>query len=149
MLHCNHVACGEAEGQMDEARDEGPGGGETPAADAPDWDDLAKRYVDLWQQHITALSADPGLADQFARLMQGMVAHGAPGGANPLMANPLMAPMMGATFGAGGDGAATAWPPAAGNASGERERRVDELERRLADVEARLDRLAGADKDGD
>lgn len=122
-----------------------------PASDVPDWDDLAKRYVDLWQQHVTALSADQELAAQFARLMQGMAAQGAPGAANPLLANPMFAQMFGPMFGGGGDGQSN--PPAgataAGDASGERDQHMVELDRRLAAIEARLDRMAGADGGGD
>ena len=123
---------------MGETRDDGSGD-EAPPAEAPDWEELAKRYLDLWQQHLTALSADPGLADQFTRMMQGMGAAAA--------ANPLMAPMLGAWSGDWRTGAA-AGAPAAGDASGERDHRLDELERRLAAVEARLDRLAGGAEDG-
>ncbi len=127
---------------MAETGDEGPGDGT-----APEWDDLAKRYVDLWQQHIAALSADPGLADEFARLMQGMAGQGAISGFNPMMANPMMAAMFGA--GAGDRRAGAVGAAAAGDASGERDDRVAELERRLAAMEARLDRLAGRDGGGD
>jgi hypothetical protein len=38
----------------------------------PDLSSLAKRYVELWQDYLTAAAADPDLADSLARLLAGM-----------------------------------------------------------------------------
>ncbi len=38
-------------------------------AEPPDLASLAKRYVDLWQDQLIAMAADPDLAKAFARLM--------------------------------------------------------------------------------
>src|SRR5216683_163073 len=35
----------------------------------PDLQALAKRYVELWQDYLTAAAADPDLADSLARLL--------------------------------------------------------------------------------
>lgn len=96
-----------------------------------DWDDLAKRYLDLWQEQLTAMGGDLQLIEQFARLAQDMAGRG--------LANPM------AGFAGMGqpDGAGEAGSTAAGDASGQRDQRLDELERRVGAVEKRLDDLAG------
>src|SRR5260370_10909983 len=38
----------------------------------PDLSSLAKRYVELWQDYLTAAAADPELADSLARLLAAM-----------------------------------------------------------------------------
>ncbi len=42
-------------------------------AEPPDFSELAKRYVDLWQDHLMAIAGDPALADSMARLFGGAV----------------------------------------------------------------------------
>src|SRR5262249_62125267 len=44
----------------------------------PDIADLAKRYVALWQDYLTATAADPDLADALARLITGLGAFASP-----------------------------------------------------------------------
>src|SRR5579883_75831 len=83
-------------------------------AEPPDLASLAKRYLDLWQEQLIAMAADPDLAESLSRLLAGLV----PPSAWP--ARP------------GGDDAAPARPTAAAAASGERGDRLDELARRLA-----------------
>src|SRR5688572_21234720 len=41
-------------------------------ADPPDFDTLARRYVDLWQEQVAAMAADPELSDLMGRLVQAM-----------------------------------------------------------------------------
>src|SRR6266550_1083634 len=41
-------------------------------SEPPDLSVLAKRYVELWQDYLTAAAADPGLADNLARLLAGL-----------------------------------------------------------------------------
>src|SRR5438132_10791066 len=41
-------------------------------AEPPDLSNLAKRYVELWQDYLTAAAADPDLADSLTRLLAGM-----------------------------------------------------------------------------
>ncbi|MGH7091551.1 MAG: hypothetical protein ACREFQ_21890 [Stellaceae bacterium] len=91
-------------------------------ADPPDYAELAKRYVDLWQDHLMAIAGDPALAESMARLFLGGAA-----------------PAMGET----GDGAfaSAARAAAAAAASPQRERGLAELARRLADLEARIGAL--------
>jgi len=38
----------------------------------PDLSSLAKRYVELWQDYLTAAAADPELADSLVRLLAGI-----------------------------------------------------------------------------
>ncbi len=109
-----------------------------------DWDDLAKRYLDLWQEQLMAMGTDPQLTEQFARMAQDMAARG--------LAGP-MAGVAGTGSGMGGDGQPDggdeAGAAAAGDASGQRDQRLDELERRIGAVEKRLDDLAaGAGRSG-
>src|SRR5882672_7978528 len=41
-------------------------------SEPPDLAALAKRYVELWQDYLTAAAADPDLADSLARLLVGL-----------------------------------------------------------------------------
>jgi hypothetical protein len=41
----------------------------TPERDPPDPAALAKRFMDLWQEQMTALAGDPALADSIARFL--------------------------------------------------------------------------------
>lgn len=38
-------------------------------SDAPDLDELAERYLDLWQDQMTALASDPEFAEAMSRLL--------------------------------------------------------------------------------
>ena len=48
--------------------------------EAPDLEDLARRYVDLWQDQMTALAADPAFAESMQKVMAalGVAASGLP-----------------------------------------------------------------------
>jgi hypothetical protein len=98
-------------------------------AESPDLAALARRYVDLWQDQLTAMAADPALAESTARLLQALVPVGWPPQQRPQDndAGIFSAPRSSATGSA-----------AAGAAPGQRDRRVDELTRRLAALEKRL-----------
>ena len=39
-----------------------------PMSDPPDMEDLARRYLDLWQSQMSALATDPQVADTLNRL---------------------------------------------------------------------------------
>jgi hypothetical protein len=90
-------------------------------AEPPDLAELAKRYVDLWQDHLMALAGDPALADSIARLFMAAAPWSAPPGNG------------GERFTAAAPGAA-----AVAAATLERDRRMAELARRLAALEERL-----------
>src|SRR6185437_8449396 len=95
-----------------------------PMAEPPDLASLAKRYVDLWQEQLIAMAADPDLAESLARLLRGLVPGGWP-------------PSPGACA---NDGAAPG-APAAPPPPGQRGDALDELARRLAAAEQRLSAL--------
>jgi hypothetical protein len=113
-------------------------------AKPPDLEALAKRYLDLWQEHLSGLAADPKLAEVMARTVELMNAGAA--------AVATMAAGQAAAFardgkppedaaegrGAGGAGPATAPPAsrAADSLVAQLARRVAELEQRLARLEA-------------
>jgi hypothetical protein len=122
-------------------------------SEPPDLDSLARRFLDLWQDQMTAMTADPEMAELMGRLMA--------------MTAPGMAAFMPLAKGKGtGEGGPTdedqregdtttlskrgkrKTPPGAAAApvpSGGDGLDLDELARRLADVESRLARLeAGA-----
>src|SRR3546814_14301332 len=40
--------------------------------DGPDLEDLARRYVDLWQDQVTALDADPEFAESVQKALAGL-----------------------------------------------------------------------------
>jgi hypothetical protein len=103
-------------------------------AESPDLAALARRYVDLWQDQLTAMAADPALAESTARLLQALVPAGWPPQQRPQDddASIFSAP------GSSSPGFSKAGSKAAGAAPGQRDRRVDELTRRLAALEKRL-----------
>src|SRR5690349_19587468 len=98
-------------------------------AESPDLAALARRYVDLWQDQLTAMAADPALAETTARLLAALVPVGWPPQQHPQDDD---AGIFSASRSAAPGSAAT------GAASGQRGRRLDELARRLAVVEKRL-----------
>jgi uncharacterized protein YceH (UPF0502 family) len=98
----------------------------------PEFDRLARRYLDLWQSQLSGLAADQTLTEQIARLFAA--------------ANAQLAAMLPATQGAPNaappSGTATAAAPSGDSPDdvGELRKRVAALEARLAQLEARLDR---------
>jgi hypothetical protein len=138
----------------------------------PDYAALARQYLDLWEEHLTAIANDPALAAQMAAmlgLMGRMMPFTMPAatGGDPLA--PLRRTMT--QMAAGG---MPAGPPPAGAgedrcsdddharrdtrsqagaaataaASGDGGQRLDELAERLAALEARLDALAAGSGSG-
>src|ERR1700744_3859481 len=107
-------------------------------ADPPDLAALARRYVDLWQDQLTAMAADPALAESTARLLAALVPAGWPpqthaqdddaGRFSPRRARAKKPPPATAEAGAA----------AAGAAPDERDRRLAELTRRVGALEKRL-----------
>ena len=59
-------------------------------ADTPDPQELARRYLDLWQQHLTQAATDPELSVTMGKFWQNLSAGMAPGfpGWQPIAANP-------------------------------------------------------------
>ncbi|HXZ01743.1 MAG TPA: hypothetical protein VEI03_17240 [Stellaceae bacterium] len=101
-------------------------------AEPPDLASLAKRYLDLWQEQLIAMAADPDLAENLARLLAGL----APANWPPPFGVPVYD---GTPFGAA----------AAAASFGQRRDALDEFARRLAAVEGRLAALeAGASAGG-
>jgi len=120
-----------------------------PMTDTPDFTALAREYLDLWEDQLAAMAADPTLAEQSARFFGAM--GGAEAAANP-MATAQMAAMAQqfmtlAGLAAGGtakDGYSkptTAGSAPATAASGDSAQQLAELTSRLAALEERLDRL--------
>jgi hypothetical protein len=100
--------------------------------DSPEFDRLARRYLDLWQNQLSGLAADQALTEQIARLFAA---------ANAQLASMLQT-AQGASHAAPPPGTASA-APASGHGPddvGELRKRVAALETRLAQLEARLDR---------
>jgi hypothetical protein len=100
--------------------------------DSPEFDRLARRYLDLWQSQLSGLAADQALTEQIARLFAA---------ANAQLASVLQA-AQGASNAAPPSGTATAAaaPGHGPDDVGELRKRVAALEARLAQLEARLDR---------
>lgn len=132
---------------------------ETPSQ-PPDFAALAQQYLDLWEDQLAAMAANPDLAEQGARVFEALSRFGT--AASPMAATGLaamlsgaglpgagmpfpgmtMAGMAGAADPPGGDGdRTTAGTAAAAAADGDRDRRMDELAGRLAVLEERLARL--------
>jgi hypothetical protein len=120
-------------------------------SEPPDVDALARRFLDLWQEQLTIMAADPELADGLAKLLAGLSASA---GLAPFLAGLAAAPA-GPGIGEGSepgehgqcgrhtdrDAARAAAADAASRGGG---LALDELARRLADVERRLARLEDA-----
>tara|TARA_Y100000813_G_scaffold160195_1_gene120512 strand:- start:803 stop:1297 length:495 start_codon:yes stop_codon:yes gene_type:complete len=132
-------------------------------ADQPDMDQLAKQYLDLWQDHAKSIAADPQIAQTMSQMTQMMTgsatafaalaqqamnaaksapqspSQGAPGTTTDSESDDQAKDGQGAaTARAAGVGAAS---PAAADGDGDLDlaglaRRIDELEQRLAALEA-------------
>ncbi|MEE8444708.1 MAG: hypothetical protein V3S44_05115 [Alphaproteobacteria bacterium] len=123
---------------------------------AADLEGLAKRFQDLWRDQMSASAADPEFMEMMGKWMGAFTAGAKPPGALPTagMVPPgmpmdpaaWMAAMQAAL--AGGDrneeGKPKAGSKAAAAASGAGDVAGDKLERRLAGLEARLERLEAA-----
>jgi hypothetical protein len=87
-------------------------------------DDVARRFIALWGDYLTALAADPKMAEPLHRWL-GLVAAAMPG-------SPAR------EAGPAGSARSPADAAAAAGASGERDAAVAELARRLDELEIRL-----------
>jgi hypothetical protein len=125
--------------------------------DPPGLDQLAKRYMELWQDQLAAMSADPELLAGMSRFMSGALAQGMAGMA-PVYTQPRTADRPSANGAAangsangsakpnghdrndgnGYDTGAQAGTPAAAAAPDDRSLGVSELIHRLGLIEARL-----------
>src|SRR5690348_4597450 len=128
-------------------------GPETPreaSVEDPSVQDLAKRLMDLWQEQMAAIAADPDLMRQMAQMMaaspfpammqgimQGILASTAKSGPS----NPYE--WWKAENGAGAKPPTPAGPPAAAPAPQPGGGDLAELRRNLAGLEARLAELGG------
>jgi hypothetical protein len=113
-------------------------------AEPPDIDELARRYLDLWQDQWSAMMTDPNTAEAMTRFFE-LMREQMPGAASPFGAFAPGAKKEredddpGASAAGQRPGPAGAAPPGAAPDGGAE--RVDELNRRLAAVEERLARL--------
>jgi len=97
--------------------------------DSADFDRLARRYLDLWQNQLAGLAADQALTEQIARLFAA---------ANTQVASAIQAAQ-------GAQHAASSRTPSAAASSGhgiddvgELRKRVEALEARIAELESKL-----------
>ena len=138
MLHCSAAGRNAAKSDIVAAM-----------ADPPDFAALAREYLDLWEDQLAAMTADPTLAEQSARFFETM------GRAEPA-ANPLASAQMAAMaqqfmtlagLAAGGkadngDPKRTSAGPAPNAAApGDGTQLLAQFASRLAALEGRLDRL--------
>ena len=133
-------------------------------AEPPDLQDLAKRYLDLWQDQLRAMAADPDTMASVARMLSATGRQAGPEGAPEAMTNPLawwqtaaaamqaLTPMGGSTpfdpVSAAGRAPAETRPPAAAAAPDGGGVGLRDLERRLAALEGRLDALESGARNG-
>src|SRR5262245_55909636 len=114
-------------------------------AEPPDLDTLARRYLDLWQEQVAAMAADPEMSDLMGRLLQAMTAG--PGAAMMPWGFP-------ANQESDGNRPFSSAPPKAGPAparaaSDHGDRDVADLRERLAALEQQLGRLEADAGSGD
>ena len=118
-------------------------------ADTPDYDALAKRYLDLWQSQLSALSSDRQLTETMARLLATTNASMAAAFETARRAHAEVRNAAGGTTSSSGGSAAAAGAPAAAAASadgaadlGQLRARIDALEQRVTQLESRRRRTA-------
>ncbi|MEL0012661.1 MAG: hypothetical protein VW881_04440 [Alphaproteobacteria bacterium] len=118
--------------------------------DKPDLAALAREYLDLWEDQLTAMTSDPDLARQTSRFFDALGAFGAQ--ANPLFSAQLAALLRtsppSAATGTADDrdtrSAAASGTETPAFAPDDRDERLDQLARRVADLEKRIAELGPA-----
>ena len=114
-------------------------------ADTPDIDQMAQQYLDLWQDHLKGMAADPKVGQTVAQLTQMMTGTGAAFAAlaqqMSAAANAAQMANKESTADDRSETAGRAAPPAAAHGDpnfdlAQLARRLDDIERRLADLEA-------------
>jgi hypothetical protein len=123
-----------------------------PAGDQARLQELSRKLLDLWQDHLSAVAQDPDLLAQALKLMTaapfawmpGFPAQGGAGFAQP--ANPFPSGIFGGGFATPSAPPTTSQtgtaPAAAASAAGADD--VGQLRRRLAELEGRLAQLEGS-----
>lgn len=102
-----------------------------------DFDRLARRYLDLWQNQLSGLASDQALTEQIARLFAA---------ANAQVASAIQAAQGGPhaastpSSGTTGSASAAAAPQHGADDVGELRKRVAALEQRIAELESKLAR---------
>ena len=106
-----------------------------PMAEPPDIEDLSRRFLDLWRQHLTAVTTEPATGQDAWLAMTRLWTQGSD---NADGVNPAANTGVGVTP----PGTATGTAPVTGaserggDAVRDLERRVRELEERIADLES-------------
>jgi hypothetical protein len=114
----------------------------------PDLAELAKRYVALWQDYLSATAADADLADAMARFITSFGAFAGYRPAPPEAPIDDGAPEHDAPRKDAAGREAPPGPSPAAAASGERDDAVADLARRLAALERRIAALEARARDG-
>lgn len=123
-----------------------------PAGDQERLQELSRKLLDLWQDHLSAVAQDPNLLAQALKLMTaapfawmpgfpgaGFSNQGGAGFAQS--ANPFQSGLFGGPFAPAASPAGAATAAAASDAGADD---VEQLRRRLAQLEGRLAQLEGA-----
>jgi cystathionine beta-lyase family protein involved in aluminum resistance len=97
--------------------------------DAGDFDKLARRYLDLWQNQLSGLASDQALTEQIARLFAA---------ANTQVASAMQAVQGAHHASKAGTSAAASSPGHGADDVGELRKRVEALEARIAELESKL-----------
>ena len=128
--------------------------GKKTGPETPSVEDLARRLMDLWQEQMAAIAADPDLMRQMAQMMaaspfpammQGIMQGVLAATAKPAGQNPYE--WWKQDHGAGAKPSAAARPAAAAAASEPGGGDLAELRRNLAGLEARLAELGAAGRE--
>lgn len=107
-------------------------------AEPPEIDELAKRYLDLWQEHLSGMAADPEWGAAMTRLFAAFVSPAMGPGAMP----PGINPEPGET-GHGASEIVTKRTATAADAPADSGDELHELQRRVAVLEERIAQLEG------
>ena len=107
----------------------------------PEIDDLAKRYLDLWQEHLSGMVADPEWGTAMTRLLAAFISPTMGPGGVPTGLGPFSTELGGHT----GDAErpdTSKWSAPTGDTPADGGPVIRELERRVAILEERLAQLA-------
>lgn len=113
-------------------------------ATPPEIDELAKRYLDLWQEHLSGMAADPEWGAAMTRLFAAFISPAMGPGGMPIGPG-LVSAELGGHNGDADRPDISKGPASAADALAHSGPDIRELERRVAVLEERLARLADTD----
>ncbi len=113
----------------------------------PDHSELARRYLELWQEQISSAAGDPAVADVLARMMAGWQTAATQAFTPDGSASEKSPPDRGESNDAGAEARGKDGATSASGAPGGADVVIRELVGRVADLERRLEQLERSNRD--